>query len=156
MTFHRAKIGYKLPDKEAEMSEFPSDKDLSLLGITLSDIEDVKYSHYYPGDPYTELGVARSGHEAMGSFSADMLLRKGLHAVTSRILYQDVKAHPPIGVPHWNQQTRVMRDDWTEPVFHNEPIEHHQIPKSDYIDVIQEVQGEKTKIALKWKDQAVQ
>jgi len=149
--FHRAKVGYKLPGKEAVMSEFPSDGDLSLLGINLSDIEDVKYSHYYPGDPYTELGVARTGHEAMGSFSADMLLKQGLHAVASRILYQDLKPHPPIGIAHWNQQTRVMRTDWIEPKFHNEPIEHHQIPKSDSIDIIQEVHGKKTKIALKWR-----
>lgn len=109
MIFCRAKIGYKLPNGKAEMSEFPSDRDLSLLGISLPDIENVEYSRYYPGDPYTELGVARNGHPAMGSFSAHIRPKQGPEVVVSRILYQDPNPHPPIRAPHWNQETRIMR-----------------------------------------------
>jgi len=153
MTVFRAKVGYKLPDREPAMWDFPSDENLKELGVTAEDIKRIQYSDYYPGDIYIELGIARDTHPAMGSFSAHLILKNGRSADVSDIWYQDFTVHPPIGAPHWNHQTRLMGPEWSKPKIVNTPTNHHQLPKSDYIEIIRKYASESKVNRLPWKEQ---
>ena len=104
MTINKAKVGYKLPDEELVVWDFPSEESMKRLTVAAEDIKEIRYSDHYPGDIYMELGVARDTHPAMGSFSAELLLKDGGIMTVSDIWWQDFghKKRPPIGTPHWN------------------------------------------------------
>jgi len=152
MSVHEVtKVGYKLPDKEPVIWDFLSEEHLKILTVRAEDIKEIQYSQYYPGDIYVELPIARETHPAMGSFSAQLLLKDGRSAEKSDIWYQDFKSHPPIRTPHWNHQTRFMLSDWSAPKILNIPENHHQLPKSDYIEIIWEDSRERKVNRLSWK-----
>lgn len=153
MTVHKvAKVGYNFPGEKPVVWDFPSEETLKNLGVTAEHIKEIRYSDHYPGDIYIELGIARDAHPAMGSFSAELFLKNGSILSVSDIWFQDFghKTRPPIGIPHWNHQTRLMRREWPKPKF---LYDHHMLPKTDSIELFREWSGEQKKDTLLWKEQ---
>jgi len=154
MAIPNVRVGYKLPNKGPVMWDLLSEEILKKLTINAADIKDVHYSDYYPGDIYAELGVARDTHPAMGSFSAEIVLRCGGTASVSSIWFQDFGhlTRPPVGTPHWNHQTRAIGHGWSKPQLLTYPHNHHHLPKTDYIDIIREGPEGRKQSRLTWKD----
>ena len=131
-------VGFQLQGDKEETWDLLADENLSVLGLTYDDILKIEYSEYYPGDPYTELGIAREHHPAMGSGVAHFITKDNREATIADIWYQDYTPHPPINRPHWNHQRRFMIDGWSKFQLLNIPEEHHQLVKTDYINIIGE------------------
>jgi len=148
----RAKIGYRLPNQPSVTWGFPSDEDPKALGILEKDIQTISFSHYYPGNPYEELPVARLVHPAMGSFTAHITMKDGRKATVSDIYYQDMLGHRSMPYPHWNHQTRLQ---WigAQYALVNEPLKHHALPKMDWIELIREGRTGCKVDRLKWRKQ---
>lgn len=140
------RIGVYTPTVGPEYWELLSDANLRMFGMSCQDIAKVEYRQHYPGWPYVEIGVASNRHPLIGSGSAIVYFTDGTRATICDIFYQDLNlsGRPDHfnGLPHWNHERRFMYDGvWQEARRCASTVEHHQIAKSPYIDILAEGVG---------------
>ena len=79
--------------------------DSNVLGVSKSEIKNVNYSPFFPGNPYLENDVAWSKtHPCMGSCSFYIEMKDGSKRIISPIIFED--ENPLLnqfqGIKHWN------------------------------------------------------
>lgn len=147
------RVGFRTPTIAPTLWDLVTDENLARFGKVQSDIRSVTYSEHYPGDPYTELGLAGPAHPVIGSGSALVSFNDGSSATICDVFYEDLnpKRDHCNGQPHWNLERRFEHDKWPEPQFDKHP-NYHCIPQSAWIEILSEVgSGSQKNTRLLWK-----
>ena len=69
-TYPQIRVGFSTPSIEPVWWNLVTDENLARFGRKPSDVVEVSFSERYPGNPYTELGLAGLVHPVIGSGSA--------------------------------------------------------------------------------------
>ena len=96
--------------KEQGSNDLLLEDNLKHVGIKTSDIKEIQPFFGFPGNFYTERGVAGSNHPCCGSVGINITTNNSQNVSIQDIFYHD-QGHSSgslAGVPHWNRERRYV------------------------------------------------
>lgn len=96
--------------KESGSDDLLTEENLNKVGIAESEIKEINPFFIFPGNVYTEPGVARPEHPCCGSAGVNIVTNDDKHASIQRIFYHDEgHSHGPLkNLAHWNKESRFV------------------------------------------------
>ena len=102
-------LKWKTPIEEG-LNNLLTDENLAKVGIKREEVAYIEPFFSFPGNLYTEPGVARPAHPCCGSGGVTLINNDGSRASIQDIFYYDYghKLGELKDIPHWNQENRFI------------------------------------------------